>query len=356
MYKINTGRESCEATEKNTMNKVTMQDIADALGISRVTVWKVFNNYANVSANIRENVLAKAQELGYSKGLKEVGGHTSEKNVSLVVSRPNSSTFWTNIIHRMAQELSLHNVNLMYTYMPSSYSDNFKMPSVLCNNAVQGVIVLNVYDHKLLQQINQLTIPKVFLDVVPQIDIYELKGDLVLLEGYRTMYHITESLLQKGLTNIGFIGDIHYARTNLERYCGFCKCMEDHNLPVREEICLTRRIGIFSYSKEIGAFLDSMDALPEAFVCASDFVVQFLQFYFAEHSERIPGGIVVTGYDGSKEYSNVEGLITTAEVKTGLLGKRLSMQILYRMEHEDAPYELTYIEPTILYRDSVIKG
>ena len=35
------------------MNKVTMQDIADALGISRVTVWKVFNNYTNVSASVR---------------------------------------------------------------------------------------------------------------------------------------------------------------------------------------------------------------------------------------------------------------------------------------------------------------
>ena len=31
------------------MSKVTMQDIADALGISRVTVWKVFHNHAGVS-------------------------------------------------------------------------------------------------------------------------------------------------------------------------------------------------------------------------------------------------------------------------------------------------------------------
>ena len=50
------------------MNKVTMQDIADALGISRVTVWKVFNNYTNVSASVREKVLLKAKELGYTGG------------------------------------------------------------------------------------------------------------------------------------------------------------------------------------------------------------------------------------------------------------------------------------------------
>lgn len=338
------------------MNKVTMQDIADALGISRVTVWKVFNNYANVSTTVRTNVLAKARELGYSKGLSEIEQPDMEKNVSLIVSRPNSSTFWTDIIHRMAQELSLHNVNLMYTYMPSSYSDKFKMPPALCNNTVQGAIVLNVYDQKIIKEINQLGVPKVFLDIVPQIPSHELKGDLILLEGYRTMYRITESVIKKGLRNIGFIGDIHYAKTNLDRFEGFCKCMKDYDLPVQEKFCLTRKIGIFSYDKEIGIFLDSLKTLPDAFICASDYIAHFLQFYFAEHPDRIPQGIVVTGFDGSREYSNVDGVITTAEVKTGLLGKRLSMQIVYRMEHEDAPYELTYIEPNILYRDSILQG
>ena len=35
------------------MSKVTMQDIADELGISRVTVWKVFNNHSGVSEAVR---------------------------------------------------------------------------------------------------------------------------------------------------------------------------------------------------------------------------------------------------------------------------------------------------------------
>ena len=35
------------------MSKVTMQDIADELGISRVTVWKVFNNHSGASKGKR---------------------------------------------------------------------------------------------------------------------------------------------------------------------------------------------------------------------------------------------------------------------------------------------------------------
>ena len=187
------------------MNKVTMQDIADALGISRVTVWKVFNNYTNVSASVREKVLLKAKELGYTKGLAEVDDGVLEKNVSLIVSRPNSSTFWTTIIHRAAQELSRHNVNLMYTYVPSNYSEDFRMPSVLSNGTVQGAIVLNVYDKRMIGQISQLSIPKVFLDTVPEIQFGELQGDLVLLEGFHSTYQITKSVVERGLKRIGFV-------------------------------------------------------------------------------------------------------------------------------------------------------
>ena len=163
------------------MNKITMQDIADELGVSRVTVWKVFNNYSNVSSALREKVLNKAKEMGYTKGIAELEQTVPEKNISLIVSRPNSSSFWTNIIHRMAQELSFHNINLVYTYMPSGYSNKFKMPAVLTNGTVQGAIILNLYDERMAREINQLKIPKVFLDTVPQMDTREMKGDLKLL-------------------------------------------------------------------------------------------------------------------------------------------------------------------------------
>lgn len=336
------------------MGKITMQDIADALGISRVTVWKVFNNHAGVSDVLRENVLEKARELGYIKSGIEAAQGEEEKTVSLIVSRPDSSMFWTNIIHRMAQELSQHNINLMYTYVPSSYSEGFSLPSILTSGTIQGAIVLNVYDSRLIELINELELPKVFLDSVPQINSRDLHGDLILLEGYTTIYQITESVLDKGIQNVGFIGDIHYAKTNLDRYKGFCQCMEDHRVKINDTICLTHSIGIFSYLRELSDFLDSLERLPDAFICASDYIAHFLQLYFSAHQDRIPNGILVTGYDGSKEYSNISEIITTAHVSTSLLGKRLSLQIIYRMEHEDAPYELTYINPPIIYRDSIL--
>ena len=45
--------------------KITMQDIADACGLSRNTVSKVFNGRGSVPEATRQQVLEKARQMGY---------------------------------------------------------------------------------------------------------------------------------------------------------------------------------------------------------------------------------------------------------------------------------------------------
>lgn len=48
-------------------NRVTIQDIADALGISRNTVSKAINNTGVLADATREKILKKAAEMGYKQ-------------------------------------------------------------------------------------------------------------------------------------------------------------------------------------------------------------------------------------------------------------------------------------------------
>ncbi len=332
------------------IGKTTMKDIADALNISRVTVSKAFNNQVGVSDSLRELIFEKARELGYTKLPYQVAEppERGEHTISLVVSRPDSALFWTNIIHRMAQELSKYSINLLYTYVPSSRTKEFSLPSVLTNGNVDGIIVVNVYDADILDMVNRLSLPKVFLDSNPSIHNRDLTGDLILIEGFCTEQEITQLLISDGHTKIGFLGDIGYARTNLERYKGFCSCMEKYHIPIQSKYCLTRNIDIYSYDRELSAFLNSLTDWPTAFVCVSDYVAHFVQSYIDDNSQRLPHPVVLTGFDNSGEYTNVSGHIITANVPTSLLGKRLAMQLLFRTEHPDAPYELTFLSPSII--------
>ena len=332
------------------MEKITMKDIADALNISRVTVSKAFNNQAGVTDSLRELIFAKAKELGYAKLPYQIIEQPQEeqRTISLIVSRPDSALFWTNIIHRMAQELANYNVNLLYTYVPSVYSRGFSLPSILTSGNVDGIVVLNVYDEEILNMVNALPMPKVFLDTIPSLTDAQLSGDLILIEGFRTEARITDLLIQSGHAEIGFLGDIDYAMTNKERYLGFCDCMAKHELIVRSEYCLTGRIDIFSYDRKLYAFLDELKSWPTAFVCASDYVANFVQAYLDNNAHRLPHPVVLTGFDNMGEYTNVAGRIITANVPTELLGKRLALQLLFRSEHPEAPYELIFVKPSIM--------
>lgn len=340
------------------MEKVTMQDIADALHISRVTVSKAFNNQSGVSDSLQRRIVEKAKELGYAKIPYQPtenaprGQQAQSRTVSLIVSRPDSSVFWTSIIHRMAQELSSYGICLLYTYVPSVCTDSFRLPAVLSDGSLDGIVVLNVYDAEILGMLNRLSLPKVFLDTVPSLYGQTLHGDLIIIEGFRTVYQITESLIRNGHRRIGFLGDIHYAQTNLERYRGYCACMEQYGLAVCPQHCLTDSIGIFSYREKLHAFLHHLTDWPDAFVCASDYVAHFVKLYMDETPGGAPHPVTLTGFDNTGEYDNVTGRITTADVPTALLGKRLALQLLFRSENPLAPCERTFIAPSIRLPDA----
>lgn len=361
------------------MKKITMQIIADALNISRVTVWKVFNGQPGVSEITRKRVFAKAEELGYQKNRTflpagphaayqgpegfESNGHAGYSDddameavpfeipttVSVVVSRPDSSLFWLNIIHQIAKDLSKYKISLLYTYLPSYISEDYKLPPTLTDGSVGGMIVLNIYDSSLYRLLADLELPKVFFDTHTQIPPERLNGDLLLTEGEQTIYLITAKMIESGRKSIGFLGDVSYARTNLDRYHGFLRAMEEHRLPLRPELCMTAPIGLHTYGEEIHHFLQKLPSLPSALICVSDYVAHFVYQYLTERMVKIPEEVALTGFDGRFELLDSPELLTTVPIDTRVLGKRLVRQLLYRMKYPDFPYETSYLRFPVVY-------
>lgn len=337
------------------MKKVTMQDIADALDVSRITIWKAFNKPDTVSDTLRSQIMEKAMQMGYSKMPTNSDAspvQTSSSTVSVIVSRPDSSIFWTNIIHHIAKELSKKNINLLYTYAPSSYRSDFFLPGYLTNGTVSGAIVLNIYDNTLIKMISSLPVPKVFYDTVSAFDSSELNGDLILVEGINSVKELTNHLIDKGCRKIGFIGDTSYAKTNYDRYLGFKQAMDENGLKIDSSTCLTSNIAIGEYEETIDSFLDSQKKLPDAFVCASDYVAHFVYQNLERKNIKVPEDIMITGFDQTSEYSNVAEKLTSVNVDTSFIGKRMTRELLQRIDYPDDPFETLYIKTTPVFRES----
>ena len=55
------------------MKKVTYQQVADALNISRVTVWRAVNDKPGISPDTKHMILQKAVEMGYPVSILNQG-------------------------------------------------------------------------------------------------------------------------------------------------------------------------------------------------------------------------------------------------------------------------------------------
>lgn len=340
------------------MKKTTMQDIAASLGISRTTVWKVFSGQDNVSDALREKILLRAKELNYkiptaatASDPPAASGAQLPMNIALAVCRPESSLFWMSIIHQIAKELSFHNANLIYTYLPSEIDEDYQLPSIFTNGQVSGMIIMNVYHHQLLRLLSDAPIPKVFLDTATHVPFPALNGDLVLMESRAAVSQITETLIMQGRRVFGFIGDIDYAQSNYERFMGFASALKNHGLELHPELTMTGAIGADTYKEEIDVFLSSLTKMPDAFVCVSDYVACLLIQLLKRRGYRVPEDVAVSGFDDIAENPAAEDL-TSVQVFNLDIGTRLAAQILYRIQHPDARYETIYISSQAVFRSS----
>ena len=180
-----------------------------------------------------------------------------------------------------------------------------------------------------------------------------LGGDLLIIEGRTRVCDITARLLDRGYRRLGFVGDVNYAQTNMDRYRGFLDAHAAHGVTPDPALSMTGSLGLRSHYEEISRFLASLPALPDAFICPSDFIAHYIQRYLSETG--VPAGKcpILTGFDNNAEYANVAEQITTVDVDTSSLGKRLARQLIYRADYPQAPYETTYFSTQILYRGAL---
>lgn len=341
------------------MKKPTLQEIAKQLNVSRITVSKVINNRPGVSEDTKRKVIHKLLECGYKKISADLLSLLEENNteevrcIAVVAVAPEFSEFWLKIIQSIANALSETGYDCINSFLAKNENNKLVLPKIIDSKRVSGVIVINVYDDAVIQALSLTGIPTVFLDTTPKMFDETVKGDVVLLEGSRSIAEITSHIIASGRTEIGFIGDITYSQTILERWQGYKKAMADNGLPVNGKFCFTSSsYGHFYYMEEIENFLSEVKDMPPAFVCANDFIAFMLIDYLKKRGYRVPDDIAVSGYDDIREKITSESRLTTVTINTSSLGRRLVKQVLMRIETPGMPNEIIYIEPNVVYRDS----
>ncbi|MEN0129747.1 MAG: LacI family DNA-binding transcriptional regulator [Brevundimonas sp.] len=306
---------------------MTLQTIADRVGVSRMTVSNAFSRPDQLSRELRERVLAAADELGYAgpdpaarvlaRGTTGAVGVLLTESVGTAFQDPIAAAFFGAVAEELAP------TGLAVALLPSTGSaDMLAARDIPMDGAL---IYACAGDREAVSWLRRRKLPLVFVDQEP------IEGaSSVLLDDRPGARAAAQHLLDLGHRRIGILTtgyglppgvapdpmDAGTGYVSRERVAGWMSALAPAGVDVTA-------VHIWDNSEQyadegIRTLLDLPDR-PTAVLCFSDLVAWTVEQVARERGLRVPEDLSVVGYDDSPLARSATPQLTT--VRQDLVAK-----------------------------------
>ena len=341
------------------LRRVTIQDVADACGLSRNTVSKVFNNRGTVQEPTRQAVLKAAQELGYFQFPQE-NQSTPEargQSIALLTSHmPTDYHFGTLFIPAFAAQISRAGYTLMMHELSEEELRLGSLPPHISLEQTAGFIGIELFDKDYVDRLCERGLPTIIADGVQGSNISLMNCDWISMENLSSTVALVEQVIAKGARKIGFIGDPEHCNSFYERWTGFCSALQKAGIPLDAALCILERDDSpYGDPAWLADKLRQMPELPDALVCVNDFVAIHTMSALKQMGISIPDRVMVTGFDGTAQSAVVEPSLTTVQIPSAEIGRLAADTLLNRIENPDRPFCCVYVKTTPILRETTAR-
>lgn len=341
--------------------RVTMQDIADACGLSRNTVSKIFNGRGAVPEATQQMVMQKAKELGYYQVPEPVMAVASRiessKNIALLTSRmPSDYHFGTFFIPAFTERLSRAGYTLMMSEItPQEMREKLLPPHVVMEHTA-GILTIEMFDQDYLDMLCSLGLPCLSVDASIKANLSPMCCDYISMECISSSALLTAHVIEAGAKHLGFVGDPQHCYSFRQRWNGFCEALSEANLPLDKGLCIIEEDSpLYSDEDWLLEKIRSMKVMPDALICANDFLALHVMSALKRLELSIPHDIMITGFDGTPQSAVVEPSLTTVQIPNADIGRMAADTLLERIKYSDRPYCSIYVKTSPIWRGSTSK-
>ncbi|KQX34927.1 hypothetical protein ASD04_16240 [Devosia sp. Root436] len=321
------------------MKKVTLQDIADNLGVSKFAVSRALAGKGGVSAETRDRINGKAVELGY---LRAVDGAAKRPAIHIVFNDhdPVNSELWMQMQNGIQTEASRsgYEVQIHWTRQAEQVGNIVRVSS--------GIVLVGQHEPETLDTVRRSGKPVVRLGwVLPLEPVDQVAG-----ADHEAGNAIGQYLLSKGHRRIGFVHGARVLRGRMERLFGLREAL----LPQDDaSVCEIQ------YEDEgfTGAFLalKAEGEMPTALFCAHDGLGVHVISELHRMGYRVPEDISVVGYGDFAAARQISPMLTTVRLPgadMGVAAFRLLVERINSGKHQLPPQRVMLV-PELVERASV---
>ena len=338
------------------MKKVTIQDMADELGISRNTVSKAINNVGGIAEATRERILQKATEMGYKQFsyINERTGGASKQvarkrgEIALLCGSVFSPAHYaTMMLDKLKKEFPQRGYNLnTYLMEPENFLSR-TLPLTFDPGRISAIICVEIFDRAYGEMLCSLGLPVLFVDGPNKRDGISLPADQLYMDNTTAVTRFVNDMLARGIHRIGFIGNYDHCQSLFERYTAFRYAMLMAGVPVDERFCIKT-----DNREEIESTFASFTDFPDLFICAHDMLAIDAIYTLRRLGLSVPGDVLICGFDDSPNSRIMTPTLTTVHIHTNVMAVAAIQLLLSRIDEPNLDYRIIHTETELIYRNS----
>lgn len=312
-----------------TRPRVTLSTIAEHLGVSRSTVSNAYNHPDQLSAELRDRILAVADELGYAgpdpaaRSLRQGRAGAIglvQKNLQWAVSDAANQLLLAGV----AEVCEQHGLALVL--IPLGRPDGDTM-DVLRSTALDGVIAhCDGLDLERRKALRDRRLPLVIVDGVPDAD-----ADFVGVDDVGGAEAAARHLLELGHRRIAIVGigarDGSATTVSRWRMEGYGRALASYGLSLADTTVVEFNRSTQESGRDAAALLLDADPRPTAILAMSDEVAAGVIHVARERGLDVPAQLSVVGFDDSSTATAITPALTTVHQDHRTKG-RLAAQLL----------------------------
>lgn len=335
--------------------RVTLDEIAKVLGVSKFTVSRALSGKPGVSDRMREQVFTAARQLGYP--LRPVGPpatHPAPVRGTVVMLLPAFSAgdtdFWPRVLLGAQAGAQDQGTSLVLAVVSEEDQSALRLPGHLDHIPIAGFLCTDGLSLGYVAAARQRGYPVVLVDNhLPALGV-----DAVMADNYEGARLAVRYLIEAGHRHLGFVGNNHRAYSFRQRWLGFRDAVEDAGLPLRPEWTLLRQGSEDPWDPGwIRQRLQDLAELPTAWFCTNDLTAFALLRALAGLGLQVPDDVSVVGFDDVTRAASAPVPLTTVHFPMEAMGRRCVERLYQRLARPDDLPDVTLLSTHLVIRDSV---
>lgn len=317
--------------------KVTLDDVATAVGLSRFLVCRALTGQPGVNPETRQRIQETATRMGY-RGRKTAPGpnHQNLSSVALLIDEAEANrVFWGKIISGIEAAARNAGCDLLLRAVTREEVERGEIPAMILEGRIKGVLITGNFIPEYVARFERIDCPVVLVDNYIPVTTH----DAVLVADWEGSYQVTRYMIESGHRKLGYAGQTCGHWSWSQRFLGFLSALEDNGLKYDPRFAIGSKCGTEVWSSEfMNREVGRMKEMPTVWICNNDLTANYLIKSLNDLGLAVPEDISVTGFDNlAPDDSPRVPDLTTIRVFGSEIGKAAFDQLVWRLGNREAP-------------------